>query len=80
MKNNQKDKRVPVNQLLQQLHEHYDGLERCSLAALEKALHEVLGIGPKRFERVKEVYLDYLGEEGQRRSEEFKKQAKRRIG
>lgn len=75
-----KDKRITLHQALQQLHEHYDGLEACSLASIEKALYEVLGIGPKRFERVKAVYLDYLGAEAQKRAEDFKRQTKRRLG
>lgn len=73
------DKRIPVHQALQLLHEFYDDLEACSLEALEKALHEVLGVGSKRFERVKAVYLEKLGEAAQERVETFKKQLKRRI-
>lgn len=74
------DKRIPIRQALEMLHETYDELEICSLEALEKSLHEVFGIGQQRFERLKEVYLERLGEAAQSRVEEFKKKAKRRIG
>jgi hypothetical protein len=73
------DKRIPLRQALELLHEFYDELEGCSLEALEKALHEALGIGPTRFERVKAVYLEKLGEAAEKRVETFKKQLKRRI-
>jgi hypothetical protein len=75
-----KDKRITQRQALELLHEHYDGMELCSLEALEKALHEVLGIGPTRFERVKAIYLEQLGEAAQRHMEQFKKQVSKRIG
>lgn len=75
-----RDKRITAHQALLALHEFYDGLESCSLVALEKALHDVLGVGSKRFERVKAVYLEILGEEAQKRAESFKKQTMRRIG
>lgn len=73
------EKRIPLRQALELLHEFYDDLEGCSLEALEKALHEVLGVGSKRFERVKAVYLENLGEAAQDRVESFKRQLKRRI-
>lgn len=75
-----KDKRITQRQALELLHEHYDGLEMCSLEALKKALHDVFGIGPKRFERVKAVYLEQLGESAQSHMELFKKQVSKRIG
>lgn len=70
---------MPLNQAIQMVHDCYDDLEICSLEALEKSLHEVFGIGPQRFERLKAVYLERLGEAAQSRVEEFKKKAKRRI-
>lgn len=73
------DKRLPLRQALELLHEHYDQIEMCSLEALKKSLHEVFGIGPKRFDRLKAVYLEKLGEAAAVRMEGFKKQFKRRI-
>jgi hypothetical protein len=55
------------------LHETYDELEICSLEALEKSLHEVFGIGEQRFERLKAVYLERLGEAAQGRVENLRK-------
>jgi hypothetical protein len=75
-----KDKFITRRQAMELLHEHYDGLEMCSLEALEKALNEVLGVGSKRFERVKEVYLERLGEAAQSHMEEFRRQVSKRIG
>lgn len=74
-----KNKLITVRQALHGLHEYYDGIEACSLAALEKALHDVLGVGEKRFERVKAVYLQYLGEEAAKMAESFRKQTMRRL-
>lgn len=73
------DKRITVRQAMHSMHEFYDALESGSLTALEKALNETLGVGSKRFERVKAVYLQYLGEEAQKRAEEFRRQTIRRL-
>ena len=73
------DKRITARQALELLHDYYDDLEKCSLAAAEKALREQFGFGLERFTRFKAAYLDALGEEAEKQAEDFKKKLKRRL-
>ena len=38
-----KDKRMTVKQTMNEVHKAYDFIEKCSVASIEAALHEVFG-------------------------------------
>ena len=74
-----KDKRIPINQAIQMVHDHYDHLEMATLSASQKALKDTYGFGPKRYARFKEAYLQLLGEEAAKVAEDMRRKAKRRL-
>jgi uncharacterized protein YeaO (DUF488 family) len=74
------DKRMPLRQALEMVHAHYDRIEAGSLPSALRALQDEFGFGPKRWERFKERYLEYYGEEAVKVMEDMKKEAKRRLG
>lgn len=74
-----KDKKLTINQVKGMVHSAYDQLEVLSLAASEQTLKELFGIGPERFARYKERYLEVFGEKAAEMSEGIIRQARKRC-
>lgn len=58
-----KDKRMTVNQTMNEVHKAYDFFEKCSWSAIELTLKEQCGFGSVRIERFKAEYMDKFGAE-----------------
>lgn len=72
------DKRITVNQCMQQVNEAYDNLEVIAIATAERALKEQFGFGDVRLERFRKAYLETFGEEAAKYATEVRDQLKRR--
>jgi len=74
-----KDKKMTINQTMNEIHKAYDFIEKCSLASMETTLRKVFGFGPTRIERFKETYLERFGEETAAECDRIRSQLKRKV-
>ena len=57
-----KNKLIPINQVMNEIHKAYDLMEKCSLEAIESTLRDVFGFGETRLARFRETFFDRFGE------------------
>ena len=74
-----KNKRMTINQTMNEVHKAYDFIEKCSLEAIEITLKEIFSLGPITTERFKETYLQRFGEETAAECERIRSQLKRKV-
>lgn len=74
------DKRMTLHQSVEMMHDYYDDLETASLGAAQRALAVEFGFGPERWKRFKEKYLEMLGEEAEKLTEQMRRKVKKRMG
>jgi hypothetical protein len=74
-----KDKRITVNQHIQQVHEAYDNLEQIALAAARRTLNEEFGFGAKRQALFQKAYLMNFGEAAATYAEKVRSELRRQT-